>query len=249
MNYFDLHTHTVMSDGSETPQGLLAAAQAQGYGLGISDHLFCEKIFTLREVQNYLDELDRYDVFKGVEANIGENFTLPPTLGSRVDYVIASAHAVPDLDGGTLRLGQYFGARAGEAGVLYHRTFSKGEATHYLQQILRMYEFDFANQRVDILGHCTVTPFYDALAGDAFLPDWENAVIALCKKYRVAMEISTLWRCPQEDMLRRAHAAGIAFSLGSDCHLPKDSCKLGYSVEMLQTVGIGEQDLFVPRKA
>lgn len=250
MKYFDLHTHTTMSDGSASPEQLVAIAAQKGYGLGISDHLFCENMFTLRDVEHYLDELDKHDVLKGIEANMGENFTLPGPIDDRLDYVIASVHAVPDLDGGILPLGLYFGARAGDPGVTYHRTFSHSEAKHYLEQILRVCEFDFARQRVDILGHCLVNPFYDALAGDPFLTGWEDELIALCGRYSIAMEISTLWHCPHEDMVRRAHAAGLLFSLGSDCHNPPDSCVLDYSVAMLETLGIGEESLFTvtPRR-
>jgi len=70
MKYFDLHTHTVLSDGTKTPKQLLDAAEKKGYGLGISDHIFCCKMLTLRDVEHYLDELDRYNVLHGVEANL-----------------------------------------------------------------------------------------------------------------------------------------------------------------------------------
>ncbi|WP_312642808.1 PHP domain-containing protein [Hydrogenoanaerobacterium sp.] len=245
MKYFDLHTHTVMSDGDCTPQQLLDTANSKGYGLGISDHLFCCKLLTLRDVEHYLNELDRYDVLHGVEANLGENFTLPHKLDERVDYVIASVHSVQDLNGESLQLGPYFCDRAGDEGALpYTRTFTQDEAKYYLEQILRIYEFDFKNQRVDILGHCTVHPFYDALLGQQHLSDWQDETVALCKKYDVAMEISGLWHCPDEELIRKAHLAGVKFSLGSDCHQPKHTCNLDYALNMLHKLGVAEDRLF-----
>ncbi len=245
MKYFDLHTHTVLSDGTKTPKQLLDAAEKKGYGLGISDHIFCCKMLTLRDVEHYLDELDRYNVLHGVEANLGENFTLPHKLDERVDYVIASVHSVQDLNGEKLELGPYFCARAGDAGAPpYNRRFTADEAKHYLEQILQILEFDFRYQRVDILGHCTVHPFYDTLMGQKYLSDWQDEVVKLCKKYTVAIEISGLWHCPDEDLIRKAHVAGVKFSLGSDCHQPKDTCDLDYALDMLRKIGIGQDELF-----
>ena len=119
---------------------------------------------------------------------------------------------------------------------------------YYLAYIIQMMEKTFSTQRVDILGHSTVLPAYDELVGTAFLTQWEDAVIALCKKYDVALEISGLWRAPGADMLRRAYAAGLKFSMGSDCHNALQIGNLAYVEQMIEEIGLAQEDFFVPKR-
>lgn len=249
MKYYDYHTHTPMSDGDLTVGELLQAAGARGFGLGISDHLFCCKLLTPRDVAHYLDELERFDVLRGVEANLGENFTLPASLDKRVDYVIASVHSVQDLNGGRLPLDPYFCARAGDEGALpYTRVFTSDEAKRYLEQILEIISYDFANQRVDIFGHCTVNPFYETLRGGDYLAGWEDEVIALCLRHKVAIELSGLWQCPDEAMVQKALARGAHFSMGSDCHIPAHAANLDYPLELVRRLKIPDEQIFTVTK-
>ena len=111
-----------------------------------------------------------------------------------------------------------------------------------------MMEKTFATQRVDILGHATVLPPCDELFGTAFLTQWEDAVINLCKKHNVALEISGLWRAPNVDMVRRAYEAGLKFSMGSDCHDPVQIGDLRYVEKVIEEVGLTQEDFFVPKR-
>lgn len=246
MKYYDLHTHTTFSDGDFTPEELLRITGEKGYGLGISDHLLCAGMDTIADVERYLNALEAYDCLRGCEANIWEDYTLPDRLAAKLDYVIASVHFAPDLSGGRIFLGRYFGERSGED-VKWERPIDESRAEEYLESILPIIEHTMGTQRMDILGHCTVLPFCELLAGTAFLRDWENAVLGLCKKYDVALEISSLWREPGLDMVRRAKDLGLRFSLGSDCHHP-GQCVLDYSIEIAEKAGIGEESFFVPTR-
>ncbi|WP_343256369.1 hypothetical protein [Ligaoa zhengdingensis] len=251
MSYYDLHTHSVLSDGELTVAGLVQAAKAHGVGLGVSDHLFCPRMPAPRDVERYLDELERHEgVLRGLEADLGSNFTLPGRIDRRVDYVIASVHSVQDLKGGErIPLGPYFAARAGDEGAPpYARVFSPDEAKRYLEQILGVFAYDLAAQRVDILGHCVVNPFYDVLRGDPWLTGWEDEVITLCKRHGVAMEVSSLWNAPDEGMLRRATGAGVQLSLGSDCHRPGQAGCLDWPVAVTRRLGLAAGDLYLPQR-
>ncbi|MDO4573293.1 MAG: hypothetical protein Q4C13_07980, partial [Clostridia bacterium] len=104
-------------------------------------------------------------------------------------------------------------------------------------------------QRVDILGHATVIPCCDDLNGTKFLLDWENAVLNLCRRSGVALEISGLWNAPNMEMLRRAKAMGLRFSMGSDCHLPGEVGVLDYPERAIAELGLTEADFFVPARA
>ena len=119
---------------------------------------------------------------------------------------------------------------------------------YYLAYIIQMMEKTFSTQRVDILGHSTVLPCYDELYGTKFLDQWENAVIGLCNKYQVAIEISGLWRAPGIDMLRKAKAAGLKFSMGSDCHRHLQIGDLAYPERIAEELALTEEDFFKPKR-
>lgn len=241
MKYYDLHTHTTYSDGQGSIAELVAIAEKKGYGLGISDHLYCGGMDTESDVLAYLEELEKYPVFKGCEANIGEDYSHSEKIIFRFDYVIASVHSAPDLFGKSMPLNLYFGKRAG-GDCVWENPFCMGRSEKYLTALLPIIENTMQTQRMDIYGHCTVLPFCEYLAGSKFLIDWENELIALCKKYQVALEISGLWKEPGLDMICRAKDAGIKFTLGSDCHMKPDICDLDYAIEMLGKAGLTEDD-------
>lgn len=242
MKYYDLHTHSRHSDGQAAIAELVEAAAKKGYGLGVSDHLYCGGMDSREAVCSYLDELESYPVLKGCEANIGEDYSCYDKIISRFDYVIASLHHIPDFQGNRLHIGRYFGERAGDAGCVFENPFLMEESERYLTNVIPVIERTMQTQRMEIYGHCTVLPFCEYLAGTAFIADWENTLISLCLKYDVAMEISGLWKEPGLDMVRRAKAAGIKFTLGSDCHLKKDICNIEYAIAVTKNAGLCEED-------
>lgn len=247
MKIYDLHTHSTFSDGDATVEFLVEKASEKGYVLGVSDHIYCGQLDTENEMKRYLDYLDQFDVLKGVEANIGADFTLPDSIMYRIDYCIASVHFVPDRDGSIVHLSQYFGWRCGHRPD-YVRTFRNSDSQFLLEESLRQIEKNFSTQRVDILGHGTVTPFYTYMDGTQIQLDFENELLSLCKKYNVALEISGLWKEPSERVILEAKSRDIKFSFGSDCHRLNEVCDLEYVHKMIEKAGIEEKNLFIPKK-
>lgn len=247
MQLYDLHTHTNMSDADFTVEELIETEQKQGHILGVSDHFFCCGIYTLREVNAYLDVLCQYSVYRGAEVNMEHRFNLPDELDDRLDYVIASVHSLPDGRGGFVPLNDYFRKRSGHSDR-YEKNYSSDMNRYYLAYIIQMMEKTFSTQRVDILGHSTVLPCYDELFGTKFLEQWEDAVIGLCKKYQVALEISGLWRAPRLEMIRKAKQAGLLFSMGSDCHRYLQIGDLAYPERIAEELALTEEDFFKPRR-
>lgn len=100
MSYFDLHTHTVFSDGKNTPEEMVEAAIARGMGkIGFSDHSYTsfdrrycmkrESIPLYRETILALKEKyrGRIEVLLGIEQDY---YAEEATDG--YDYVIGSVH-------------------------------------------------------------------------------------------------------------------------------------------------------------
>ena len=248
MQLYDLHTHTTMSDGQADLDTLVSVEQSMGRIVGVSDHAFCCKMFTERDVAAYLEALKPYPVYRGIETNMEQNFSLPDSIDRELDYVIASVHSMPDGRGGFISLDGYFCKRAGET-TLYTKNYSSDLSRWYLAYIIRLIEKAFSSQRIDILGHATVNPCCEELYGTKFLLDWENAILNLCKRYGIALEIASLWRAPDFDMLRRAKEMGIRFSMGSDCHHLQDIGVLDYGERAIEELGLTEEDFFVPARA
>ena len=246
MKYFDLHTHTNFSDGEASLDYLICAARDKGYGLGISDHIFCGGNDTVDKIAAYVETVKRTEAFVGVEANIGEDYQLPTFIDKDIDYVIASIHSVEDREK-KLYFSSYFCYRCGAAKT-YTPNYDANRLEEYLETMLLMIERTMNSQRIDILGHATVNPMYEAMQNKAFLRDWDQAVIDLCVKNHVAIEISNLWKAPREDFLKTAYACGAKFSLGSDCHVLADVCVLDYPIGMVKKLLLSEDRLFIPKR-
>ncbi len=247
MKLYDLHTHSIFSDGDATLDFLVEKAQQKGYILGVSDHIYCGQIDTKEQITQYLNALDQYDVFKGVEANIGTDFDIPDHLRTRLDYCIASLHALPNREGQIVSLTEYFGWRAGHR-PHYQLNYKSSDAPFFLEKNLRLIEDSFSRFPVDILGHATVTPFYDDMEGTQLQSDFEDELLSLCKKYGVALEISGLWKQPSCRVIMKGKEKGIRFSFGSDCHRLSEVCDLSYVQRMIEETGLRQEEIFIPKK-
>ncbi|MBE2317148.1 DNA polymerase/3'-5' exonuclease PolX [Solirubrobacter sp. CPCC 204708] len=107
----DLHCHTTLSDGRNTLEEMVAAAQARGYEyLAITDHSASHGFgnhVTPEQLEARIDEiaalnerLDGFRVLAGTESNILPDGTLdyPDELLERLDWVIGSIHTSFGMD-------------------------------------------------------------------------------------------------------------------------------------------------------
>lgn len=107
----DLHCHTTLSDGRNTLEEMVAAAQARGYEyLAITDHSASHGFgnhVTPEQLEARIDEiaalnerLDGFTVLAGTESNILPDGSLdyPDELLQRLDWVIGSVHTSFGMD-------------------------------------------------------------------------------------------------------------------------------------------------------
>ncbi|HHW31932.1 MAG TPA: hypothetical protein GXX20_09720 [Clostridiaceae bacterium] len=247
MKIFDLHTHSTYSDGPTGVDYIVKKAKEKGYKAGISDHLFSNGLNTLADIERYLNDLREYDVYIGGEANIGEEFIMPDKVRNKFDYLIASVHSVPDGYGGRIPLSRYFSYRGGFRDR-WENQYDHSDPMKYLYWALNDVENFFREHKPDIYGHPTVLPFYEDMLNDSQeIIDWEKSIVSLCRKYNVALELSGLWRAPNERVVQLAIQEGVKISLGSDCHRVDGVCDLDYPLMIVDKLEITEDMMFIPQ--
>ncbi|MDP2339160.1 MAG: hypothetical protein Q8N05_22425 [Bacteroidota bacterium] len=97
-----------------------------------------------------------------------------------------------------------------------------------------------------------VNPTYlPAVIADKYDELWTDARIERFVKVladnHVALEINSRFKLPSEKILRKAKAAGVKFSFGTNNTGP-DLGTLDYSLEMKEKLGLTYKDMFMPKK-
>ncbi|MCX6092156.1 MAG: DNA polymerase/3'-5' exonuclease PolX [Candidatus Bipolaricaulota bacterium] len=203
----DLHVHTDASDGTASPEEMVAAAQARGLEyIAITDHArFAEVIggHTPETLLAQIDEIAKlnkrlkgFRVLTGIEVNIQPDGSLdmPDEILAKLDWVVASVHSH------------------------FHQT--KKEMTARLVRAIE-------NEHVDCLAHPTGRKIGERPAYDA---DWD-IVFRTAAEHACALEINAnpIRLDLNAELARRAVASGCRLAIGSDAHAPEhfDFLRLG----------------------
>jgi histidinol phosphatase-like PHP family hydrolase len=226
----DLHTHTVFSDGKLTVAQVAAIARDQGLAVGIADH--CGQgsfqISSDRRFDEYLRHLALFPVYRSAELDLGREITVSLANLKRCDYLVGGVHSIGDRD--------FFdpGLTVTDVGGL-------------LDEILEVIELGARKFGFQILAHPGLLPLVlrDRQA-EILDARWSGRLVALAKKYDLALEISSRWLLPEPPVLLAARKAGVRFALGSDGHHADRMCKLDHSLEMMRVCGITTDLLFQP---
>jgi len=206
----DLHSHTIYSDGENTPVEMAQAAKKLGRQfLAITDHTPSLKTHTRKEMDIWIAKRNAeikeagqkagLETLAGIEVNIDTNGELafPDEFLARYDLVLAAIHT--SFNASKERMTKRFLAAA-------------------------------ANPHVDIIAH----PTGRLLNGrQGYEADWP-AIFKACAQYRVAMEINCQFvRLDLPDTLvREARGKGVCFSLGSDAHNVESLANLAFGVSV-----------------
>ena len=248
MRYTDLHTHTVFSDGKNTPEEMVLAAISNNMDcIGISDHSYTkmdasyalppEKIPEYQRIIGQLKEKykDRIKVLCGIELDACSDVS---TQG--FDYVIGSAHHID--------IGEEFVPVDWRADLLI-----QGAQQHFNGDIYALAEAyyrkiaTFAQKKgIDIIGHIDVlckfnepTPLFDT-EHPRYKKAWMDAVDELLT-LGVPFEINTgaisrgyrTSPYPALPIAEYIRSRGGRFILSSDTHSTENLC---FEFDKWQTV-------------
>lgn len=237
----DLHIHTIYSDGSDTIENILIKANDNNMEIGISDHILCKRLPEKGDILKYLNTLDYYPVLKGGEIDLGETGIIDDLIISNADYIIGSIHSIK-LKDNYIQFGKYFDDRAQKKKLSTDFIFDDYLCCCALEKILFTIEKEVSQNQIDILGHCTVNPFYEQV-NSKFRYEWEDELITICKSFQTAIEISGLWIEPSADFVQKAINKEVKVTFGSDCHTQYSTKYLDYFKFIKKTVTLNEGDV------
>ena len=103
------------------------------------------------------------------------------------------------------------------------------------------------NEPIDIYVSATYLPDelsaeYDAL----WTPERMQKVIDAAVRNKVAIEISARFKIPSAAFIKRAKAAGVKFTLGTN-NPDKEMGRLEYSLRMVKECGLNWRDMWMPK--
>jgi len=235
----DCHAHTTFSDGVLSVEQLIAHVTALGVRPSVADHCSGDvrgALHTIEAVRNYLDELEKHDVFRGGEFCWHDSLwrDLPDDLAARFTHRIGSLHAIFLPNG----LVMHAFASPWPSGL---------DPQRYMDAHVDNLEQFAAGMPVDILAHPTLLPM--ALRKMPLEELWtepreERAVAALARA-GIAFEISNRYR-PHDRFVRRAVDAGVRISLGSDGHTAEQVGRIAWPRELAARLGVADDQLFDP---
>lgn len=101
-----------------------------------------------------------------------------------------------------IRLGKYFDSRDQKKLLNIDFIFRDYICCKALEKILFVINKELNDNPIDILGHCTVNPFYEQV-NFPYKYEWGKEIISICKSTDTAIEISGLWIEPNVDFIKK----------------------------------------------
>ena len=235
----DCHAHSTMSDGALTVQEIVERGQSLGVRPSVSDHISRDVAVGPRDVAAigaYLDELERHPVLRGGEFCWHDSLwrELPAELATRFTHRIGSLHAIILADGRVLHS--------------FSRRFPEElSPAHYMDAYVDNLERLACEMPVDVLAHPTLLPLTlrDRAPEDVWTEAHEDRAVDALRRGGIALEVSARYR-PHERLIRRAAAAGVRISLGSDGHSAEQVADVAWPLALTRSLGIRDEELYDP---
>jgi histidinol phosphatase-like PHP family hydrolase len=255
----DCHAHTTFSDGTLSPEALVAIVAARGARPTVADHCSRDVSLAVKSVpalEGYVAALERVRAEVPDLAVSGEFcwhddlwLDLPPALWRRFTHAVGSLHAIvlPETLA-TVGAPGTFAVRGQAAVHMFQRPWPDGLAVDaYMDAHVATLERFAREMPVDILAHPTLLPL--ALRSRPLEELWtepreERAVHALAAA-GIAFEVSNRYR-PHERFVRRAVEAGVRLSLGSDGHTAEQVGDVAWPLALARASGAHDAELYDP---
>ena len=233
----DLHLHSTFSDGHCTVAQLAERANSFGFVFAISDHY--SSLMPMKDdaaLGGYLDELEKYPVYRAVEVDLGELLPMSGVNRARLDYLIGSVHNVVTEEGERLPI-----SRQGEP---------EGGLACYMDLYIAAVRRDVLAGTVHLIGHPTFLPGLRSrgLHDQLWTPERRRSFLEAVVQSGVALEISTRYNVPTPVLMREALEAGARFAVGSDSHWLDRTADIALALRYVEEYKIPADRFFLPAR-
>ncbi len=227
----DLHVHSIASDGALDLPALVELADRRGVRLGIADHVGPDHpIASQARLHEHLDELGEYPVLRGVELELGEEFSLSRAMRRRLDYVVGGLHVVKV---------------AGRMVSLEEGRPVDVDPEALAQVIVDRLVEAMESEPLDVLAHPTLLPpLLRPRAADLFHDEHLDRIGRVAAECDVALEVTGRLRLPHNRAVERWLAAGARLAIGSDAHAAAEVADLAYPLEVIERFRIRPAQLY-----
>lgn len=237
----DCHAHTRHSDGKLSVAELVERANELGVRPSVTDHISCavaKGVRTIDGVDAYLDDLAHYPVLRGGEFCWHDSFwrDMPAGTTRRFTHRLGSLHSVQLPDGSYVRA--------------FTRQLPQGlTPAQYMEAHVASLERLAAEMPVDIIAHPAIAPpaIQHIDLDDRWTEELEERAVRALARAGIVFELSNRYPV-HERLVRRAHAAGIRFSLGSDGHTREQVADVARPLALARRVGVRDEDLYEPER-
>jgi hypothetical protein len=230
----DYHLH---AKGGLTIDDIAEFAKEHGIGAGVAINAGVG--FPTANDQALQQALAAYEgkpVYKAMQAEGREWVKMfSPEMVAKFDYIFTDSMTFTDQRGKRVRLWM-----PNEVEV--------GDKRAFMDMLVEKTVGILNDEPIDIYVNPTFLPAaiakeYDALWTDARM----DRVIEAAARNGVAIEINARYKLPSEKFLRKAKAAGVKFSFGTNNGGKNDLGDLAYSRLMAKRLELTAADMFVPR--
>jgi hypothetical protein len=234
-NYPVVDYHAHMKGGWDIEQALQHSRETGiGYGLAIN----CGLGFPTKDdaaALDYIRSLEGKPVFIAMQAEGREWVKMfSPATVAKFDYVFTDAMTFTH-EGRRRRL--WIPNEVGEI----------GDPERFMDVIVDKIAGILEHEPVDIYANPTFLP--DVMAKDydkLWTAQRMARVIDAARKNGVAIEINNRYKLPGPEFIKRAKAAGVKFSFGTN-NADANVGRLEYPLQMVRECGLEWQDIFVPK--
>ena len=237
----DCHAHSTHSDGALSVSQVVEKARSVGIRPSVTDHISRDaptNVDSPREVARYLDDLEAHDVLRGGEFCWHDAIwrELPSETVRRFTHRVGSLHSI------RLSNGTYF--------RVFHRDLPTGLTSGaYVEAHVSSLEHLVEEMPIDVFAHPTlISPSLRHIEPhELWTEAHEERLVRALHGAGIAFEISNRYR-PHERLVRRAAAAGVRLSLGSDGHSREQVADVAHPLALARSLGVSDEELYDPTR-
>ncbi len=230
----DYHVHL---KGGLTIDDVVAMAQKHAIKVGVAEN--CGVGFPTNNDEGLKAALQRLEgkpVYRALQAEGREWVKLvSPEMVAKFDYVFTDSMTWTNDRGKRMRLWM-----PNEVEI--------GDKQQFMDMLVDRTVGILNNEPIDIYVNPTFLPAAIAKEYDTLWTEERmDKVIQAAAKNGVAIEINARYQLPSEKFIKKAKAAGVKFSFGTNNGGKDDLGDLAYSRQMAVHCGLTAQDMFVPK--